>query len=262
MKQNILDKIVVHKKQVIKNSKKHIPEKKMRQEAEKRRDFRPLGQSLKNSANRINIIAEIKRASPSAGSIAPDLDAAKQAVAYERGGAMALSVLTDTRFFSGNLFDLTQARLATALPVLRKDFIISEYQIYESAAIGADAVLLITCILTLSKLKSLLRLARKLGMDALVEVYTEEDMEKACKTDAGIIGINNRNLNTFETDVNHARKLTARLSEGRIVVCASGIRFKTDITDNMKNGINNFLIGEALVRSEDPAAMLRHLTTI
>lgn len=259
MKQNILDKIIAHKKEVIKNAKKATPEKTIRQAAEARRDFRPFGRTLKMGTGRINIIAEIKRASPSAGIINANIDAAKQAIAYERGGAVALSVLTETRFFSGTTYDLTLARNATALPVLRKDFIISEYQVYESAALGADAVLLITRILTLSRLKSLLRLARRLGMDAVVEVYSKEDMEKAGKTDAGIIGINNRNLDTFETDVRHARNLDEKLSEGRIVVSASGIRFKTDIEENLKAGINNFLIGSALVLADDPAAMLQHL---
>jgi len=259
MKQNILDTIVAHKKKEIKATRRRMPGKIVLKRALKRRDFRSFYRTLKSRAGRIGIIAEIKRASPSAGRIRADLDAGKQAAAYERGGAAAISVLTDERFFCGNLFDLALAKQSTGLPVLRKDFIISDYQVYESAAVGADAVLLIARILKLSMLKSLLKLTHELGMDALVEVYTKDDIEKVAATDAKIIGINNRNLETFETDVGHAGKLKPECLSDRLIVCASGIRFKSDIEANLKAGIHYFLIGESLVRSDNPAAMIQHL---
>ncbi len=207
----------------------------------------------------INIIAEIKRASPSKGSIRKDLDAAAYAAAYEQGGAAAISVLTDGPGFNGCIEDLQAARRASALPVLRKDFLISSYQIYESVLIGADALLLIVRILTQQQLHDYLRLCRDLNMDALVEVFSETDVEKAARAGARLIGINNRNLGTFDTDIETARRMAALLTPAQTPVAASGISGRRDIENILEAGILNFLIGESIVRSENPRQFIGEL---
>ena len=207
----------------------------------------------------VNIIAEVKRASPSKGDICAGLDAARCAAQYEAGGAAAVSVLTDQRYFKGSLDDLRRVRETVALPVLRKEFIISPYQVYESRAAGADAVLLIVRILPASQLKDLLDLTQSLGMDALVEIHSEEDYPVAQQACARLIGINNRNLATFDTSVATAMALRARFSAEEIPVAASGIGGREDIESNLRAGIFNFLIGESLVRAEDREGFLRTL---
>jgi indole-3-glycerol phosphate synthase len=220
-------------------------------------DYRPFFKRLERPGpGGANIIAEIKRASPSKGPIRPDLNAADYARAYEKGGAACLSVLTDRDHFMGTEEDLIQARMATTLPVLRKDFTISSYQIYESAAIGADAVLLIVRILSRNQLRSYLTLCGELQLDALVEVHTLQDVETALWAEAKLIGINNRNLNTFETNTETAVQVAEQLSKDQIPVAASGIKTREDISRARKAGIHNFLIGESLVRATDPAAFL------
>jgi len=209
----------------------------------------------------VNIIAEVKRASPSKGPICADLEAAACAREYERGGAAAISVLTDGPYFKGSLADLRQVRGAAALPVLRKEFIISRYQVFESRAAGADAILLIARILEPAHLATLLALTHELGMDALVEIHSAEDYTAAHNAGAKLIGINNRNLATFDTDIRTALNLAARLQPGQVPVAASGIRSRADIEDNLKGGIFNFLIGESLVKAKDRAAMLNALIT-
>ena len=217
--------------------------------------------SAMTSSQAVRVIAEIKRASPSKGDIHPDLNAAAQARAYESGGAAALSVLTDGPYFKGDLRDLADARAATRLPVLRKEFIVSAYQIFESRAWRADAILLIVRILSPAQLDEYLGIVRELGMDALVEVHTEEDLVVAAEAGARLIGINNRNLVSFDTDIGRATALVARFGAGQIPVAASGIASRDDIERNLEAGIHNFLIGESLVRAEDPAAFLRYLRT-
>jgi indole-3-glycerol phosphate synthase len=206
-----------------------------------------------------NIIAEIKRRSPSKGPLAPDLDPAATAAAYGEGGAAALSVLTDTEYFAGSPEDLAAARSAVRLPVLRKDFLIDPYQVYASRLMGADAVLLICRILSRSRLGSLLALTRELGMDALVEVHDEDDLASAAAVGARLVGINNRNLATFDTDLGTAERLSAMLGEGQIPVAASGIRNRTDVERSLERGIFNFLVGESLVRAPDPRSLLAEL---
>jgi indole-3-glycerol phosphate synthase len=207
----------------------------------------------------VNIIAEVKRASPSKGPICVDLKAGQCASAYERGGAAAVSVLTDGPYFKGSLADLRQVRRATGLPVLRKEFIISAYQVFESRAAGADAILLIARILEPGRLTDLLALARELDMDALVEIHSEEDYAAAHRAGARLIGINNRNLATFDTDIRTAMHLAGRLQAGEIPVAASGIASRADIESNLQGGIFNFLIGESLVRAKDRVAMVKSL---
>ena len=217
--------------------------------------------SAMTSREEVRIIAEIKRASPSKGLIRADLNAAEQAAAYASGGAAALSVLTDGPYFQGSLDDLAAARAATSLPVLRKEFIVSAYQIFESRAWRADAILLIVRILSATQLGEYLAISRELGMDALVEVHTEADLEVATHAGATLIGINNRNLTSFDTDIGRAVNLVSRFGAGQTAVAASGMGGRADIERNLAAGIHNFLIGESLVRAHDPAAFLRYLRT-
>lgn len=221
---------------------------------------RPFFQALAQPGpSGVNIISEIKRKSPSKGILKPDLNPTAQAAAYAKGGATALSVLTDAHYFGGSPVDLSSAREAVSLPVLRKDFLITEYQIFESRVMGADAVLLICRILTEPQCRDLLALSRELRMGALVEVHTPEDLDMAIDVGARLIGINNRNLASFDTDIRTAARLCSRLKSGQIPVAASGIRSRADIELNLSVGIFNFLIGESLVRSEDPVRMLKEL---
>lgn len=257
---DILEKIVDHKKREVAEAKKKKPIETLQTLAEQRTDHRPFETALTSGkGGPVRIIAEIKRASPSKGSICPDLDPAAYARAYEKGGAAALSVLTDHRFFSGGADDLVKARSAVRLPVLRKDFVISPYQIYESAALGADAILLIVRILSPESLGRYLETSRRLGMDALVETHSAEEIEVACRAGARIIGINNRDLKTFDTSIETTLNLSADLNNDRIAVAESGIRSPSDIKTLHRAGISNFLIGESLVRSGNPTRFIREL---
>jgi indole-3-glycerol phosphate synthase len=260
MKQDFLSKIVEHKKEEVAAAQKRIPENRLREEAILPCDRRPFAKRLEQPGpSGINIIAEIKRASPSRGLIRKDLDPAAYAVEYERGGAAAISVLTDQAYFQGSFEDLKQAREATTLPVLRKDFLISSYQIYESSVLGADAILLIVRILSQNQLQDYLSLARELKMDALVEIHSEKDLEAATRAGAKLIGINNRDLGSFKTNINTAVRLASLLEPDQVAVAASGITSREDIQTNKEMGIYNFLIGESLVRAENPAEFLRSL---
>lgn len=257
---NILDKIVERKIETVTAAIRKIPESVLREHSLNRTDHRPFFERLKTCPpGGANIIAEIKRASPSKGEIRPDLDPAAFARAYEQGGAACLSVLTDQPFFMGSDEDLTRARAAVSLPVLRKDFTISTYQIHEAAALGADAVLLIVRILTRRQLQEYLDLCRELNLAALVEVHTDADMEIAHWAGAQLIGINNRNLRSFDTDTRHAIRISKQLSPDQVAVAASGIKTRADVRESCRAGIWNFLIGESLVRSDTPAEFLRSL---
>ncbi|WP_300668256.1 indole-3-glycerol phosphate synthase TrpC [Desulfoluna sp.] len=252
-----LKTIVTHVKGVVEKSKTGMPLAEIRHKAEAPRIIRPFREALEDTP--VAVIAEVKRASPSKGDIAPDLDAAKTARLYEEGGAAALSVLTEGKFFKGNLDDLTAARKACHLPVLRKEFIVDPYQLYETAAAGADAVLLIARILAPSQLADFMRLASELRLEALVEVFDETDIEKIAPLAPPLVGINNRNLSSFDTDTTRAGRLATRLPSGTTVVAASGIQNAGDIRRHLKAGISAFLIGESLVRTEDPVGKLKGL---
>ncbi len=258
---DILDRIVERKRAEIAEAEKHISEAALREAAADRRDRRAFKKALEQPGPYgINIIAEIKRASPSKGPIRPDLIPENYARLYEQGGAAALSVLTDRSFFQGGPEDLKAARSAVALPVLRKDFLISSYQIYESAALGADAALLITRILTQTQLKDYLDLAAEIHLDALVEVHTEADIETACRAGATLVGINNRNLKSFQTDIQTAARMVGKLAPNQIPVAESGIQSREDINRLKASGIRNFLIGESLVRAKNPKKLLLMLS--
>jgi indole-3-glycerol phosphate synthase len=260
MPDDILDRIVAAKRAEVAAARKAVPLNRLRQAAEARRDVRPFGDALRTPGpSGVNIIAEVKRASPSRGGIREDLDPERLAAAYAAGGAAAVSVLTEANFFLGAPQDLRRARAAAPLPVLRKDFIFSDYQVYESAAMGADALLLIVRILSEPELADLIALTTQIGLAALVEVYSEQDLETAGRAGARLVGINNRNLKSFETDLGHTLKLLPRLLPGQVAVAASGIRSRADIESYQARGVFNFLIGESLVLSKTPAAFLKEL---
>lgn len=257
---SILDTILNAKRAEIARAKSRMPQSRLEQQAGVRLSRRNFNAAMNQPG--VRIIAEIKRASPSKGAISPDLDPAALARAYEAGGAAALSVLTEPAFFSGSEADLRQAREATELPVLRKDFIIDPYQVYETAAMNADAMLLIVRILEDETLDKLYHLARSLGLDVLVEIYDEQDAERANALGAELVGINNRDLSRFETDIDRARRLSAYLRPGAMAVALSGIRSADDIRQTAEHGIRRFLVGETLVRQTDPASTLRTWTAL
>jgi indole-3-glycerol phosphate synthase len=260
MTTHILDAIIAQKHREIAVLLQRSPEKRLREQALLSRERRPfLKRLLQPGQTGVNIIAEIKRASPSKGKLCPDLDPAALAGSYASGGAACLSVLTDHPFFQGSPEDLMAARAATDIPVLRKDFLISPCQIYESCILGADAVLLIARILSADQLHELLDLCHELDMDALVEVHSEPDVASAIRSGAKLIGINNRNLQTFHTDIAISLHLVSLLAPDQTPVAASGIQNRHDIKRLLEAGIFNFLIGESLVRSKDPAVSLRSL---
>lgn len=258
---DFLTKIVAHKKSEIEERKKLVPERELHCLAKKGKSRFFMQKLSKPGPFGVNIIAEIKRASPSKGILCPNLDPAKYAREYEKGGAAAISVLTDSTFFMANHNDLIIARKTSALPVLRKDFIISAYQIYETAAMGADAALLIARILSLKQLKDYIALCDELKLDALVEVSSEKDLEIASDAGARLIGINNRDLSSFDTDIKTAMRLSSLLNTKQIAVAASGIADRKDIEKNLSFGIFNFLIGESLVKAENPGKFLKSLMT-
>ena len=204
------------------------------------------------------VIAEVKRSSPSAGAIR-DADAAEQARIYEAAGAAAISVLTEPRHFDGSLLDLQAARRAVDLPVLRKDFVIHPAQLIESRAAGADAVLLIAPAVSELELKALVAAAADLGMDALVEAHAEEDLDRALATDAELIGINARDLETLEVDLGRALALLERIPGDRVAVAESGISTREHVERALAAGARAVLVGEALMRADDPGATLRSL---
>jgi indole-3-glycerol phosphate synthase len=218
---------------------------------------RPFERSLR-AAGAPAVIAEIKRSSPSAGKIA-EADPAARARAYEAAGAAAVSVLTEPLHFDGSLADLRAVHLAVGVPVLRKDFFVHPSQVIESRVEGADAVLLIAAALSGSELKALIAAAANLGLGALVETHSEADLEKALATDAPVIGVNARDLETLEVDSARALALLGRVPEDRIAVLESGIASRADVERAGAAGANAVLVGEALMRAEDPAATLREL---
>ncbi|MFI4969830.1 MAG: indole-3-glycerol phosphate synthase TrpC [Lysobacterales bacterium] len=205
------------------------------------------------------VIAEVKKASPSRGVIRAEFDPAAIARSYAAGGAACLSVLTDADFFHGSEAHLEQARAACALPVLRKDFTIDAYQVHEARAIGADCILLIVAALDDGALLELALLAAELDLDVLVEVHDETELERALDVPAPMIGINNRDLRTFETSLDTTLRLRDRVGAGRLVVTESGIRTAADVARMRNAGIGAFLVGEAFMRAADPGAELSRL---
>jgi indole-3-glycerol phosphate synthase len=256
---SFLTSILAAKRTEIARAKAHLPRPELERLAAARRGRRGFAAAL--DAPGVRVIAEIKRASPSLGDIRPGLDPAATARAYASGGAAALSVLTEPAFFKGAAADLQRARAATGLPVLRKDFIIDPYQVYETAAMGADAMLLIVRILDDESLHTLHALALALGLDVLTEIFDAHDAERAAALGATLVGINNRVLSSCSTDLSRAATLGARTAASA-VVALSGIRSAADIRQTLSGGIRRFLVGEALLRQPDPAATLREWTSL
>lgn len=209
----------------------------------------------------ISVIAEVKRASPSKGDIRPDLDVAEIVKAYEQSGAAAISVLTEPRYFKGSLDDLATARktLISPVPILRKDFIVDPYQIWEAAAAGADAVLLIVAALTTEELVSFQKIAVEAGVECLVETHDSDELKVALATGTQLIGINNRNLRTFEVSLQTTLDMIGLVPDGVLVVSESGISTSADVSRLAEAGVDAVLVGETLMRSADPGAGLRKL---
>ena len=215
--------------------------------------------AAKIAAGQSAVIAEIKKASPSKGVIREDFDPAAIAESYEQGGAACLSVLTDVDFFQGADEYLRMAREATQLPVIRKDFIIDDYQVYEARAMGADCILLIVSALTEQQLTHLHDLAQSLGMDVLIEVHDGAELDVALKLDNQMVGINNRNLHSFEVSLDNTYQLLDKIPAGKIVITESGIHSAEDVTAMRARNVNSFLVGEAFMRSERPGERLAEL---
>ena len=253
---DILARIVSRKREELREST--IPAAELRQAAEiTKRSQRDFAAALRSK--RPAIISEIKKASPSKGVLVEDFRPAELAANYQRGGAAALSVLTDRDFFQGSLDDLRAARAASDLPVLRKDFTISEYHVFEAAAAGADAILLIAAILDEAELRGFRELAQSLGLAALVEAHDARELELALRSGAEIVGINNRDLRTFRVSLDTSEKLARQIPPGVLKVSESGIFSAADIRRLASAGYDAFLVGEHLVKSGDATQALREL---
>ncbi|HZA59093.1 MAG TPA: indole-3-glycerol phosphate synthase TrpC [Solirubrobacterales bacterium] len=234
------------------------PVESLREQLPSRGEGRPFREALTRPG--LSLIAEFKRRSPSAGEIRAGATVADMVGAYEAGGAAALSVLTDERHFGGGLEDLRAAREASELPILQKDFVVDGYQLYEAAVTGADAVLLIVAALGDQELAALYAETEALDLDCIVEVHDEPELERALSAGAEVIGINNRNLDDFTVDVDTTRRLITDVPAGRAVVAESGISDRATLEDLDEIGVDAVLIGEALMRAEDPEAKVRELT--
>jgi indole-3-glycerol phosphate synthase len=256
----ILDAIVANKKREIFEARRRVPLNVLKVQAQKQPAAISFAGVLKNRG--VSIIAEVKKASPSRGVIRADFDPVAAAMSYAENGAAAISVLTDEKYFQGRLEYIPEIKSALqgkSIPVLRKDFIIDPYQVYESRAAGADALLLIVAILAEEQLSKLLLLSRFLGMDCLVEVHNEKELATAVDINAGIIGINNRNLVNMTVNLDTTQRLRPLIPRERIVVSESGISGEKDIRRMKKLGVDAVLIGEALMSSPDIGAKLKAL---
>jgi indole-3-glycerol phosphate synthase len=262
MSSDFLSKIIEQKGRRLAEAKAARPLEEVRREA-----LAVRGAALQHAlraaledAGRVNVIAEFKRASPSKGEIRAGASVAETVRAYERGGAAAVSVLTEEDYFRGSLADLREAKASTRLPVLRKEFVFDEYQVFESAAAGADALLLIVAALDDEALARLLRLTEEeLGLDALVEVHTAAELERAAAVGARVVGVNNRDLRTFEVSLETSIALAGLAPAGVLLVSESGLRGAGDVDRLRAHGFRGFLVGETLMRAENPEVALRYL---
>jgi indole-3-glycerol phosphate synthase len=256
---NRLDPIIASTREQLMQRRATVPPAELEAAAAARTDFRPFAQALAQGPG-LSLIAEHKRRSPSAGAIREDLQLEDVLAAYERGGAGAISVLTETTSFGGSLEDLERARAATSLPLLRKDFIVDPYQLLEAAAAGADAILLIVAALEPPQLASLRERAQELGLAALVEVHNAQELDTALDAGAELIGINNRDLTTLQVDVGTSLALAPRVPPGHTIVAESGFTTRAELDELAAAGVDAALIGEALMRSADIEAACRALT--
>jgi indole-3-glycerol phosphate synthase len=253
-----LEELVEAARESVERRRSEVREAELEEQMQTRGEDRPFSEALSRPG--VSLVAEFKRRSPGAGDIRPGADVAEVVSAYERGGAAALSILTDEANFGGSLDDLRAARAASGLPILRKDFIVDPYQLVEAAAYGADAVLLIVAALHDEDLAELHAGARGLDLDCLVEVHDEPDLERALALGADVIGINNRNLADLSVNVETTRELMRDVPAGKTVVAESGYSRREQIEELERIGADAVLIGEALMRGDDPEAAVRELT--
>ena len=256
---DILEKIVARKRQRLEEARRQTPLRQLKASMATVGGKGILAPALRRDG--VNIIAEIKRRSPSKGVIRENFDPVGIARNYTTGGAAAISCLTEEDFFDGSLDHLKAARDVTPLPILRKDFTFDEYQIYEAVHAGADAILLIAAMLEAERFNDLLELSHRLGIDALVEIHDREEMEMVMRYDVRLLGINNRNLRTFETRLETSLELAAELPKTITLVSESGIRTREDINRLRAAGFHAFLIGEELMRADDEGAALKALVS-
>ncbi len=258
--QGFLKTVTDIKKEEISQCKASLSLNALRRKAEGRQMPADFSKTMaQGTSENPGIIAEVKKASPSKGNICPDLDVKTFAEAYTKGGARAVSVLTESKFFKGSLADLKTVCQHTDLPVLRKDFIFTDYQIYEAKLAGASALLLITTMLSAAQQAEYTAMTRELGMEPLVEINSEWEFEQAYTAGAKVVGINNRNLATLKTDPDVAKRVAKIFPDDIIAVEASGISGRSGIEAGVDTGIFNFLVGESIVRADDPAAFIQML---
>ena len=253
-----MDELIDGARKGVEDRRREVPQSDLEQRLSGRGEDRPFNEALVRPG--LSVIAEFKRRSPSVGAIAEDADVARQVAAYERGGAAAASVLTDAPHFGGSLDDLRAARAACSIPIIRKDFIIDTYQLYEAAVNGADAVLLIVRALDDSALGEMYERARGLDLDCLIEVHDGDELERALRLDADVIGINNRNLDEGTVDVSTTYELMPDVPAGKTVVAESGISSRAELEELERVGVDAVLIGSALMSAADPEALTRELT--
>ena len=258
---DILEKILAVKREEVAAAKRNRPLAMVRAEAERAGKPRDFAGALRTKigAGLPAVIAEVKKASPSKGVLRPDFDPVAIAKSYARHGAACLSVLTDIQFFMGSPACLVQARAASGLPVLRKDFLLEPYQVYEARAIGADCILLIVAALDDAAMRDLEQVASEFGMSTLVEVHDGEELDRALRLKTPLLGINNRNLRTFETRLDTTLSLLGRIPSDRLVITESGIQAPADVKRMREAGVDAFLVGEAFMRAHDPGAELAKL---
>jgi indole-3-glycerol phosphate synthase len=258
---DILERIVAVKREEVAAAQARRSEASVRADAESRGDTRGFEQALRRklAAGQAAVIAEVKKASPSKGVLREHFLPREIAASYERGGAACLSVLTDAPFFQGSADFLEQARAACALPVLRKDFMVSSYQVFEARAMGADCILLIAACLDDAHMADLEAQAQALGMDVLVEVHDSAELERALRLTTSLVGVNNRNLRSFEVSLDTTLALQRHVPQDRLLVTESGILAQADVKRMRAAGVHAFLVGEAFMRADDPGAALAHL---
>ena len=261
MSPTFLDKIIESTRERVASQRVSADIDELRSQAAASRSSRPPNalRSALRQKDRINVIAEFKRASPSKGVINNKIDIVDQVQTYQRGGACAISVLTEEQYFRGSINDLREVRSTVDLPILRKDFTIDEFQIYEAAAAGADAILLIVAALTSENLRAFQTLAHALGMDAIVEVHSADELEIASEIGARIIGVNNRNLKTFDVSLDVSRELIGYRPDGAMMIAESGISSREQIEELKSLGFDGFLVGESLMRATGTQKMLEAL---
>lgn len=260
---DILKKIIARKREEIDDAQRLVSIEQLQQRAYEADACRGFAKAIaaRQAAKQVSVIAEIKKASPSKGIIRDPFVPAEVAVSYEAAGATCLSVLTDVDFFMGGEWALREARAACSLPVIRKDFIVDPYQVFEARAMNADCILLIAAVLTESELASLYALAVELGMDVLVEVHDAQELQRAQAIKPMLLGINNRDLRSFNVSLDTTEALLPDILPGTTIVTESGIMTPADVSRMLSSGVNVFLVGEAFMRAADPGQALRDLFT-